>query len=442
VSHTPTRDPAAVASLQFLEPLLAGYAPRDIAVRCWDGSEWRPLPGPEPRCTIILSHSGALRRMFWPPKMLTLCEAYMHGDIDIEGDVEAFWALCRHLFMGGLPAGTLERKRLARQLDALPDPGPRPERLAPRLHGEAQSPQRDQQAITAHYDVSNDFYSLWLDSRNVYSCAYFDRPDVDLESAQTAKLNYICRKLRLRRGDRLLDIGCGWGGLACHAAAHFGAEVLGVTISHAQAEGARERIRKAGLAGRCRVEVRDYRELEGNDRFDKIVSVGMFEHVGEAMMPTYFRRAWELLRPGGVFLNHAISLRAADPLPVGLPFVYMYIFPDSQLEPVSTTLRAAEQTGFEVRDVESLREHYTLTVRHWGRRLEARADEARRLTSDYTYRLYRLYLAQAAYGFTIGQPNIYQSLLVKPEEGRSGMPLTRADWYAPAQEAMRAAPAA
>jgi cyclopropane-fatty-acyl-phospholipid synthase len=421
---------SATASLAFLNDLFAGYPPADLAVRAWDGSGHAQTA--RPRFTIVLAHPGAVRRMFWPPKVLTLCEAYLYGDIDIEGDIEGFWKLIEYLFVSGLPAGRLERKRLQQELASLPEEGPtRADRQAPKMTGDYASLDRDRQAISSHYDVSNDFYRLWLDERMIYSCAYFQHPDQDIGTAQLQKLDYICRKLRLRPGEKILDIGCGWGGLIRHAAEHYGVEATGITISANQAELARERIHAAGLSSRCRVELCDYRQLEGNQQFDKLVSVGMFEHVGDEMLQTYFQQAWKLLRPGGTFLNHAIAEHIGPVKPVGITFVYLYVFPESKLQPISASLRAAELTGFEVRDVECLREHYEITTRLWRKRLEVRADEARRCTSELKYRIYRLYLALSTYCFVIGQPTIYQSLLSKPSQGKSNLPLTRTDWYAP-----------
>jgi cyclopropane-fatty-acyl-phospholipid synthase len=261
----------------------------------------------------------------------------------------------------------------------------------------------------------------------VYSCGYFAHPDEDIDAAQERKLDYICRKLRLKPGDRLLDIGCGWGGLVIHAAQKYGVEAVGITLSKRQAEFATELVRSSGLEGRCRIEYLDYRDATGE--FDKLVSVGMCEHVGAALMPTYFRRAWDLLRPGGAFLNHGIALAGTLREAKGKPFSDRHVFPDGELVPIGQTLTAAEQLGFEVRDVENLREHYVLTLENWVRGLEAHADEARRLTSDTVYRVWRLYMAGAANGFRRGDATLCQSLLVKPGDGRSGLPLTRADWY-------------
>jgi len=298
------------------------------------------------------------------------------------------------------------------------------------LHGRRHSTTRDRRAVTYHYDVPGEFYALWLDERMVYSCAYFATPDEDLDAAQERKLDYICRKLRLRRGEKVLDIGCGWGGLIIHAACRYGVEALGITLSEPQAELANERIRRAGLEGRCRVEVRDYREIEEWGVYDKLVSVGMFEHVGEARLPDYFSRAYRLLRPGGAFLNHGISRNPAAPVRREPTFISRHVFPDGELVPIGATLSASEGSGFEVRDVESLREHYALTLGHWVRRLENNAGEARRIVDETTYRVWRLYMSGSAHGFRTGRINVYQTLLARPDRGESGLPLTRSDWYA------------
>lgn len=415
-------------SLAVLQGVLKGYHPRDFSVRLWEGTVWGPDPGEAARFSLVLRHPGALRRMLLPLDQLTLGEAYVYDDFDIEGDMEAAFRMGDYLL--DLRLGLTEKWALARHLLGLPSRNhAHPPHLKTRLRGASHTVRRDAEAVTHHYNISNEFYQLWLDERMIYSCAYFAEPDEDLEKAQERKLDYICRKLRLREGDRLLDIGCGWGALALHAAKNYGAQVLGITLSSPQAELANERIRQAGLADRCRVEVRDYREIDEPGSYDKLVSVGMFEHVGGSRLWEYFARAWRLLRPGGVFLNHGIASSLNQPLPGGPSFIDRYVFPDGELVSIAETLHVAEASGFDVRDLENLREHYALTLRHWVERLEANHDAARRCTSEETYRVWRLYMAGSAHGFSIGRLNLYQALLSKPDKGCSGLPLTRADWY-------------
>lgn len=418
-------------SLSIFQQLLADYHPRDFAVRFWDGTLWEADPNQPRRFTLVIRHPGALRRMFWFPNEVTLGRAYLHDDFDVEGEIEGIFALRDHL-TDPRSIGINRWLRCAQLLLTLPRNGHRPltsHRQPATLSGKRHSRERDRQVVTYHYDVSNDFFALWLDRKMVYSCGYFEKPDDDLDAAQERKLDYLCRKLRLRPGESLLDIGCGWGGLVMHAARNYGVEARGITLSRPQADLANIRIREAGLGDRCRVEVGDYRELEEPEGFDKLVSVGMFEHVGESQLSEYFSRSWCLLRPAGVFLNHGISRSISELKRTGPSFIDTYVFPDGELLPISTTLRVAETSGFEVRDVESLREHYALTLRHWVRRLEAQHDLACRTVDEVVYRTWRLYLAGSAHGFETGLINVYQVLLVKPERGRSGLPLTRADWY-------------
>jgi len=422
-------DGAATKAMEIFHLLLQDYHPRDFAISFWDGSRW-PAENGTARFTLIVRHPDALRRMLKPnANDLSLSEAYISGDLEVEGDLEAAMPVANYLVGRNWPAVTMLRigKSLLRlpRLDRLWRKDTQPAKLSGQLH----SMERDRQAVAYHYDVSNDFYALWLDEQMVYSCAYFATADEALETAQARKLDYLCRKLRLRPGERLLDIGCGWGGLVIHAARKYGVNALGITLSKKQAELANERIERAGLQKRCRVEVSDYRDLKETGAFKKIVSVGMFEHVGESQLPLYFQHVWQLLCPGGVFLNHGIANRPSDPNPKGSTFQNRYVFPDGELVPINVTLRCAEEAGFEVRDVESLREHYVLTLRHWARRLELHREEALRLINEPTYRVWRLFLPGSAYGFAAGLLNVFQAVLLKPEEGRSGFPLTRADWY-------------
>ncbi len=430
-----TTDRAKKRTLAILQKLLASYTSRPFAVRLWDGTVWPAEAGQSPHFTLVLTHPGALRRMFLPPTDLTLGEAYIYGDLNVEGDLIAAFRLAD--YFEHLELGTADKLWFGRQLLALPSTrAPQKGRQAARLTGAVHSPERDRRAISYHYDVSNEFYALWLDRSMVYSCAYFARTNDDLDTAQTHKLDYICRKLRLQPGEHLLDIGCGWGGLVLYAAQHYGVEAVGITLSQPQVDLAWARIREANLdaAHRCRVELMDYREVPPEHPFDKLVSVGMFEHVGEAKLPVYFEQAWRLLRPDGLFLNHGIACPGTEPRPSKRrdSFSNRYIFPDGELTPISSNLAAAEAAGFEVRDVESLREHYALTLRHWVQRLEAHHDQALRHVDEVTYRVWRLFMSGSADGFEVGRHNVYQSLLVRPEaNGQSGLPLTRATLYAP-----------
>ncbi len=424
----PQADEAARRTVRILESLFDNTARQQVGVRLWNGTAW-PDDAPRP-ATLVLKHPGALRAMFLPGHELGLAEAYLYDDFDVTGNIEAVFDLADALARA--TSGWRKKLVTARELLRLP-PGPEHpvgRRGPARLSGKRHSIERDRQAVTYHYDVSNDFYALWLDRRMVYSCAYFETPDDDLDTAQERKLDYICRKLRLKPGQRLLDIGCGWGGLVLHAAQRYGVRAVGITLSQPQVALANERIAAAGLSDRCRVEARDYRELDEPEGYDALVSVGMFEHVGAALLPTYFAQAWRLLKPGGAFLNHGIACRANEPPQHGPSFSDTYVFPDGELTPISVTLQAAEGVGFEVRDVESLREHYALTLRHWVRRLEAHHDQALKFVDEPTYRVWRLFMSGSAHGFTTGRLNVYQALLVKPDaRGRSGLPLTRHDWY-------------
>jgi cyclopropane-fatty-acyl-phospholipid synthase len=424
----PHRSDAAESTLDLLRDLFADY-PRDFAVRLWDDTIWAPDAGRAARFTVVLRHPGAARAMFWPPRQLTLSEAYFYDDFDIEGDLEAVFPLVDYLL--DREPGVMERLRRTHRLLALPsDQRPRTGWERAQLRGRRGSLERDRRAIAHHYDVSNDFFALWLDPTMAYSCAVFESAEEDLDTAQQRKLDYVCRKLRLRPGERLLDIGCGWGGLVLHAAGHFGVDAVGVTLSRAQADLATTRIRHAGLSDRCRIELCDYRELDEPESFDKLASVGMYEHVGRDALDDYFGHAWRLLKPEGVFLAHGIASSAGAPTRAGPSFLNTHPFPDVDLPPISAVLAAAERARFEVRDVESLREHYVLTARRWLERLEAGRDEARRVTSEAAYRVWRLTLAAFAHRLTTGSMSVYQSLLAKPDDGATGLPLSRADWYA------------
>ena len=439
----PDTSPESLRSSRVvLDDLFGPSAERTFAVRFWDGTV--DTPRETPRFTLVLQQPGALRRMLLPPSELSLTEAYIFGDVDLEGDLESAAAL------GDVAAGRIASLgallRLERHAAALPRDH------APATHqahqargllraGRRHSVRRDRQAVRFHYDVGNRFYQLWLDRNMVYSCGYFERGDEDIDTAQRAKLDHICRKLRLKAGERLLDIGCGWGGLIRHAVRRYGVIALGITLSENQAHLARERIAADGLGDRCRVEVRDYRDLAGEPAFDKIASVGMVEHVGAERLGEYFAAAFRALRAGGLFLNHGI-INIADARPQSTrdriagklwrrgAFIDRYVFPDGALVPAALVIACAEEAGFELRDVESLREHYATTLRHWVRRLEASEPDAVALVGEPTYRVWRLYMAASAYGFRTGRIGIIQSLLAKQDsDGRASVPRTRRDLY-------------
>jgi cyclopropane-fatty-acyl-phospholipid synthase len=439
-----TATPEVDSVRRVLDHLFGPPRSRSFAIGFWTGQVDAPARR-DTRFTLVLRSPGSLRRMLLPPTETSIVDAYLFGDVDVEGDMEAAVSL------GDLIASRLARPgavaRLARDVLLLPTgpsrtplPAVPVRRWRPTLRPR-HSVARDRRAVRFHYDLSNEFFALWLDRRMVYSCAYFERDDADLDAAQEAKLEYVCRKLRLRPGERLLDIGCGWGALVMQAARRHGVEALGITLSERQAALARERIAREGLQDRCRVEVRDYRELARHEPFDKIASIGMVEHVGLRRLRDYFRAAFDALRPGGLFLNHGIvSIAAARPRTLAQRvgarlwrrnvFINRYVFPDGALVPAAPVIAAAEAAGFETRDVESLREHYAKTLRHWTARLERSEREAKRLVGEVTYRVWRLYMAGSAYGFASGRLAILQALLAKPDaRGRVPLPRTRADLY-------------
>lgn len=423
------------ATTRLLDEIFAGFSEAAFAVRLWEGSSWGLDPD-RARATLVLPHPGSLRHFLSKPTEAHLAECYMHAIVDVAGDLEAIipvgdWLLRK-------PRSVRQRLRIGYQVARLPalrgaqssgsGPGPA------LLKGPEHSVGRDRLAVTHHYDVSNRFYSLWLDRRMIYSCAVFAKPEEGLDAAQERKLDYVCRKLRLRPGERLLDVGCGWGGLIEYAAQNYGVEAVGITLSRPQAELANARLRAAGLAERCRAEVCDYRELAWDGRFDKAVSIGMVEHVGRDQLGEYLRAVWRQLRPGGIFLNHGIADLPSRPTKRPNGFIDTYIFPDGDLPPLPNLLQVAEESGFEARDVESLREHYTLTLRHWVQRLEAQREAAVAEVGEAAYRTWRLYMAGCAYWFDRGNISVYQVLLNKARPGPSSLPLLRGDWYQPPLE--------
>lgn len=412
------------AALSLLERVLPQE--RSFAVNLWEQAVLPAGSSPE-KATLLIRSPEALGRMFQPPLDLSLGESFLRGDLEVEGDLEAVFAAVEgvtpRLSVLQLPTLLKDLAALRRQAGST---------LAARLRGAPHSKARDRAAIQHHYDISNAFYRLWLDERMVYSCAYFPTGSETLDQAQEAKLEHVCKKLRLERGERFLDVGCGWGGLVIYAARRYGVEALGITLSQRQLEEARARVKRAGLEGRVRVELLDYREVEG--LFDKVASVGMAEHVGRENLPAYFRAAWKCLRPGGLMLHHVITqgpvVLAAEKSLASGAFMKRYVFPDGEILPLWHNLQAAESVGFEVRDVEDLREHYALTLRQWIRNLEARWGEAAAEVGLERARLWRLYMAASAHQFAYGHLSVHQTLLARPgERGHVPLPPSRADLY-------------
>jgi cyclopropane-fatty-acyl-phospholipid synthase len=351
------------------------------------------------------------------------------GDLDVDGDLFAALTALGNADLRLDPSLLVEFAR-AVGVDGLRPIAPPPEEA--RMHGSRHSRERDAAAISYHYDVSNDFYRLMLGPSMTYSCAVWDNPGVGLEAAQAAKHELICQKLALKPGMRLLDVGCGWGSMALHAAEHHGVEVVGVTVSPRQVEMAVERVKEAGLAGQIDIRLQDYRDIDDGP-FDAISSIGMFEHVGRKRLGEYFARLHALLRPEGRLLNHGICRPAQprDARPLPLPevpwhrrtFITQFVFPDGELHELGTVISAVHQQGFEVRHVEALREHYGHTLRAWVANLEAGWDDAVRLAGLGRARVWRIYTAASAVGFEAGRIQIHQVLASRSEAGTSGFPL-------------------
>jgi cyclopropane-fatty-acyl-phospholipid synthase len=359
------------------------------------------------------------------PGELGLARAYVAGDIDFEGDIFVVLELQDRLDRFKISPrlmGELVHACGVRSLRPLPPP-PEEARLTGRLHSRA----RDAAAISHHYDVSNEFYERVLGPSMTYSCAVWERPDVSLEQAQAAKYDLIARKLALRPGQRLLDIGCGWGGMVRHAARHYGVRAVGVTLSTRQADWAAKRVAEEGLADRVEIRIQDYRDV-ADGPYDAISSIGMYEHVGAAMLPTYFAQCRALVKPGGRVLNHGITRAQNTRASLGRrSFVGRYVFPDGELHEVGRVISAMHEADLEVRHSETLREHYALTLRAWVRNLDEHWEECVRLAGRGRARVWRLYMAGSAVRFEQGQIQVHQVLAVRAESGRSGMPL-RPDW--------------
>ena len=426
---------------EVLEPLVHTTIGTSLPIRidCWDGSSLGPAGA---ALHVRFTSRRGLRRLLWAPNELGFARAYVSGDVQIEGDLLGAMQLLDELADPergpGVHIGRDTTAAVAKavlRLGALGLP-PRPPAEEIRLGGRLHSIRRDAKAVSHHYDVGNDFYRLVLGPSMVYSCAYFEKvPSTayGLEDAQRAKLDLVARKLGLQLGMRVLDVGCGWGGFVIHAAKEYGVRAVGVTLSQEQAALARQRVAEEGLGDRVEIRVQDYRDVPDGP-YDAIASIGMAEHVGIAQLPEYAGRLHALLAPGGRLLNHAISRRPGppgDPKGDKTSFIDRYVFPDGELEPLSTMVDVLESAGFEVRDVESLREHYALTLREWVANLEREWDRAVALSSPGRARIWRLYMAGSALGFESNRLGVNQVLAVRTAPGgRSGLPRTRGDLLA------------
>jgi cyclopropane-fatty-acyl-phospholipid synthase len=402
-----------------------------LHVTCWDGSDFGPADAP---VQLRINSRRALRRLLWAPNELGFARAYVSGDVEVDGDLlAALDELERVADPANGPGVAIDSATKRALLTAVLrlgviGPPPRPPAEESRLRGRRHSKARDAEAIAHHYDVGNDFYRLVLGESMTYSCAYWPSPSTELDAAQFAKCDLVARKLGLGAGMRVLDVGCGWGTFALHAARAYGARVVGVTLSHEQAEYARKRMVHEGVDELVEIRVQDYRDVDDGP-YDAIASIGMAEHVGAAMLPVYAADLFALLRPQGRLLNHAISRRPGRRAEFSsTSFIDRYVFPDGELEPIAMMLEAIEGAGFEVRDVESLREHYALTLRAWVANLERDWTAAVAATSAARARIWRLYMAGSALAFEGNRIGVNQVLAVRPSaRGSSGMPRTRAE---------------
>lgn len=431
--HPPGASPSDIARTLFdvLGHVLG--RPPAFAIAAWDGSRVGPA---DAKTTVNIKSPLALRRMLWQPNELGMARAYIAGDLDVDGDL--IGALEQTVSSATPPAEASKLRvreragvlKAAARVGALGTP-PKPPSGEVKLHGRLHSRRRDAAAVSHHYDVGNDFYRLLLDETMTYSCAYWTSdpsPTFTLADAQRAKYQLICRKLGLRRGMRLLDVGCGWGGMVMHAAQNHGVNALGITLSREQESLARQRIHDAGLDDQIEIRRCDYRELR-DERFDAVSSIGMAEHVGAAAFGEYASSLFRLLTPTGRLLNHQISMPDGASRAKGGPtFIDRYIFPDGELQPVGNVVKALERAGFEVRDVESLRENYHLTLLAWLENLRANRDEAKRLVGEERVRTWELYIAGSAAAFNTAHIGIHQTLAIKPDNGRSGLPRIRTQW--------------
>jgi cyclopropane-fatty-acyl-phospholipid synthase len=431
-STTTQADPQVQTSLAFLKDLLPSDKPRDFAIRFWDGTTLDANATQPTRFTLVINHAGTVRRMFFPGGPLNFFQAYFRDDFDIEGDMVAFCDFCDGLDDHGMAMSIFQKLGLGWRLWRMPKVDRQTGEIRTfERKGAIHSKQRDQDAVRFHYDISNEFFALFLDRLMMYTSGIFADENDDIHAAQERKLDLICRKLRLKSGDRLLDIGCGWGGLALFAAKNYGAHVVGATLSKPQMEWANQKVREAGLEGRCRFDLVDYRDIDEQQKFDKITTIEVIEHFGSPQFATYFQKCWRLLRPGGTLFLQNITQALPDALRAGAHAVCQaHFFPDGEMASTAFAQHEAEKAGFEVRHVESFREHYALTLKRWLDTLEARHDEALRVVNEATYRIFRLCFASSRQNMLKNNCGVHQVVLAKLDGPGSGYPLRREDWFA------------
>ena len=436
-SHLEKPSPTASTLVRFLQHV--GHVLQlDLNLILWDGTKIPLCDHPTTDLALKIYDPGVLTSLLRAPKLWTAIELLLNGRIRLVNGLFFDFEPRRQDAEDKIRAGRWKKidKWLAFRalapfwFGSRAAPTPRMD-FSGEIADRAEQGRDDQALVQFHYDLSNEFYALFLDPRMVYSCAYFPTWESSLEEAQVSKLDIVCRKLRLKPGDRFLDIGCGWGGLVIHAAQTYGVQAHGVTLSQAQFDFATARVRELGLTDRVKIELKDYRDLTGE--YDKIASVGMFEHVGLDNHDAYFAKMSSLLRVRGLLLNHAITRRAKRKNFRKKPPLYVamtrYIFPGGELDHIGLSLDNLEIHEFDVHDVEGLREHYAKTCRVWAERLYARRHEAEAMIGEVKTHLWLIYLARTSIGFERGACAIFQTLASKRAVGASGLPPTRRDLY-------------
>lgn len=411
---------------EWLHPVFARI-PLSWRINFWGQTEWDFADNESPPITVHIHHPGVLKNLFLSRDPLTLVDAYLQKWIDVEGDLAAVVPVVQRYSEVKINRWQALRAWLASwRWPNLPHPV---QTRLPWQRLKFRTLERDRVTVQHHYDTGNTFYKQWLDPHLVYSCAYFEQPQMTLKAAQEAKLDRICRKLKLSPGETLLDIGCGWGSLMHWAVTHYGVKAHGITLSEEQLAYNRERIVDAGLDDQITVELLDYRDLPTTPTFDKVVSVGMVEHVGAENYPVYFQRALAVLKPGGLFLNHGISTRDRwQYTRLGERFMDRYIFPDGHLTRISTQLAAAEAAGWEIVDVDAWRPHYAKTLQCWAENFDAVFDEVAQHIGERRAQIWRLYLIGCALGFANNAMGIYQTLLRRSADVRWDLPMVREGW--------------